>query len=88
MKLHALTRNWNTFVSGIKQSVSLVCLRRTKMESATAPMMSESGKWIDLVSSDDDVSSDDEVLEVGVVEGRVSSSSKVKFRLIGGNENC
>ena len=75
-------------MSGIKQSVSLVCLRRTKMESATAPMMSESGKWIDLVSSDDDVSSDDEVLEVGVVEGRVSSSSKVKFRLIGGNENC
>ena len=51
-------------------------------------MMSESGKWIDLVSSDDDVSSDDEVLEVGVVKGRVSSSSKVIFRLIGGNENC
>ena len=45
-------------------------------------MESGNGKCIDLVSSDDDVSSsDDEVVEVGVVEARrVSSSSKVKCR--------
>ena len=40
----------------------------------------EGGKRTDLVSSDDDVSSsDEEVVEVGVGEGRVSSSSQVKF---------
>ena len=51
-------------------------IRRAKMESGN-------GKCIDLVSSDDDVSSsDDEVVEVGVVEARrVSSSSKVKCRV-------
>ena len=49
-------------------------------------MESGNGKCIDLVSSDDDVSSsDDEVVEVGVVEARrVSSPSKVKCRGIEG----
>ena len=39
---------------------------------------------VDLVSSDDDVSSSDEVVEFGVGEGRVSSSSKVKCLVIEG----